>query len=82
MPHLQRQFILLLKFKMSNYLQDDKGNNSSMRLMCLISLFAAIGFGYLAIMQSSEQGVYICLSFLLSAFAPKAIQKQIENNKP
>lgn len=63
------------------YLEDDIGNKSSMRLMCIISLLAAIYFGYTAIKFNSDKGVELCAYFLIFAFAPKTAQKYIENNK-
>ncbi len=66
-----------------NFLQDDKGNASSMRLMCIMSLLAAIGFGYLTmsvIGTDHQTGVQITTLFLIAAFAPKALQKYIENS--
>jgi hypothetical protein len=65
-----------------NFLEDDKGNKSSMRLMCLCSLFAAMIFGYVTITggcTDRQTGVQITLIFVLAAFAPKAVQKYIEN---
>lgn len=63
-----------------NFLQDDKGNNSSMRLMCLISLCAAIVFGFIALTHSStnQNDIQITALFLIAAFAPKTLQKHIE----
>lgn len=63
-----------------SFLQDDHGNASSMRLMCLLSLVAAMGVAVLAILRPTPTGneVYIFYGFLLGAFAPKALQKHIE----
>lgn len=67
---------------MSEFLQDDKGNSSSMRMMCMISLIGALAFGLLTILLQSEgdnvSGIYITMGFLLGAFAPKSLQKFIE----
>lgn len=63
------------------FMDDDSGNKSSMRLMCFISLLAAIGFGAVTLLNKATDGgigVYITLSFLLGAFAPKAVQKVME----
>jgi len=69
----------------TGFLQDDKGSNSSMRLMCMISLFGALLFGLLTILLESKgdnvPGIYITMGFLLSAFAPKSLQKYIEEKK-
>ena len=68
--------------KTAGFLEDDKGNLSSMRLMCVISLIASIGFGLITTLHSAasqnENGLYITSAFLLGAFAPKAVQKLIE----
>ncbi len=58
-----------------------------MRLMSFIALFAAIGFGVVTIDRSSQNkdnntGIYITFSFLLAAFAPKALQKFAEEKLP
>lgn len=67
---------------MAAFLQDDKGNSSSMRLMCMIALFGSLVFGLLTILLESEgenvSGIYITMGFLVSAFAPKSLQKFIE----
>lgn len=62
------------------FLQDDNGNNSSMRLMSLIALIAAISFGGLTLAkpEAKEVGVNLTFSFLVAAFAPKAVQKFAE----
>lgn len=68
--------------KTTGFLEDDKGNPSSMRLMCVISLIASIGFGLITTLHSAasknENGLYITFAFLLGAFAPKALQKVME----
>jgi len=67
---------------MADFLQDDKGNDSSMRLMCMISLFGSLVFGLLTILLEAKSenvsGIYITMGFLVSAFAPKSLQKYIE----
>lgn len=70
------------------FLQEDNGSKSSIRLMSVISLVAAIGFGFLTIqtasanpanaMQVATPGLYITGMFVLGAFAPKALQKFME----
>ncbi len=72
------------------FFAEDNGTKSSMRLMCFTSLIAAIVFGTLTINISSMKsdkdavrpdtstGIYITFSFLLGAFAPKALQKFAE----
>ena len=57
------------------FLQDDSGSNSSMRLMCLLSLLGAFAFGYLAVVKNTDNSLYVFFAFIVAAFAPKAIQK-------
>jgi hypothetical protein len=66
------------------FLKDADGKPSSMRLMSLIALFASIYFAWMTLHSatSSQNGVYITTAFLLAAFAPKALQKFIENYYP
>ena len=67
----------------SGFFDEDNGNQSSMRLMCFVSLIAAICFGILTVLnsgqnQNNSEGIYITFGFLISAFAPKAVQKFAE----
>lgn len=70
--------------KQVGFFEEDNGNRSSMRLMSFVALIAAIVFGFLTILNpgnpnnNSEEGIYITFGFLLSAFAPKAVQKFAE----
>ena len=65
---------------MTGYFTENDNKKSSMRLMCLVSLFASIGVGAMTILRPvGGDGVYITMAFLLGAFAPKAIQKFAEN---
>jgi hypothetical protein len=68
----------------SGFFQEDNGTYSSMRLMCFVGLLAAITFGLLTILGKSDNGngIYITFGFLLSAFAPKAVQKFAEQKVP
>jgi hypothetical protein len=53
--------------------------------MCFIALLSSIWFGFLAITLAdgkNENGLYITTAFLLAAFAPKALQKFLENYYP
>lgn len=60
-------------------LQEDNGNYSSMRLMCIISLVAAIGAASLVIYgKGGDNGMMIFLIFMVGAYAPKLVQKFIE----
>ena len=68
------------------FLEDDRGNPSSMRLMSVISLIASIAFGLVSILHpvasKGANGLYITMAFLLAAFAPKALQKFAEMRVP
>lgn len=69
--------------KEHGYLTDHLGQPSSMRLMSMVALMAAIGFGLIALLHQAangENGLYFTVSFLLAAFAPKALQKFAESN--
>ncbi|ELS01185.1 hypothetical protein Xen7305DRAFT_00008870 [Xenococcus sp. PCC 7305] len=68
------------KPKKVGFLQEDNGNYSQMRLMCLLSLFAAIAFGGVAVMKDSHIGTEMAVLFAIGAFAPKALQKVAEQN--
>ena len=68
-----------MKNFMKSALQDDDGNTSSMRLMSLISLLAAIGIAVLPFFVDNHQGDNLhVLYFLTAAFAPKTVQKFAE----
>jgi hypothetical protein len=69
------------------YFQEDNGNYSSMRLMSMVALIAAILFGLLTVLgvggsTNAGNGIYITFGFLVSAFAPKAVQKFAEQKVP
>jgi hypothetical protein len=67
------------------FFSETSGKPSSMRLMCFIALLSSIWFGFLAITLAdgkNENGLYITTAFLLAAFAPKALQKFLENYYP
>jgi hypothetical protein len=70
--------------KPSGFLTDHQGKPSSMRLMSWVALLAAIGFGFLTLTKPTDEstGIYITFGFLISAFAPKAVQKFAENDLP
>jgi len=63
----------------SSFFEDDRGNKSSMRLMCFISLLASVLFGILTIYTGNQDGIIITFGFLVGCFAPKAVQKLAEN---
>ena len=62
------------------YLQDDNGNKSAMRLMCLMAMIAAIAFGALVVFRGdpSGNGLYISAMFLAAAMGGKIGQKALE----
>lgn len=68
----------------AGFLQEDNGNNSSMRLMSFVALIASIVFGLITILHKDAgvNGLYITFGFLLAAFAPKALQKFAEKRIP
>ncbi len=63
-------------------LTDSSGKTSAMRFMCICSLAASIGFGYLTINLETENaretGLLITTVFVFGAFAPKGMQKFLE----
>jgi len=68
------------------FLEDDRGNPSSMRLMSVVALIASIAFGLITVMHpvasQNTNGLYITMAFLIAAFAPKAVQKFAEAKFP
>lgn len=46
--------------------------------MCLLSLLGSFMFGWLTIKTGSDNGLIITLALIAGAFAPKAVQKIIE----
>lgn len=68
---------------MTGFLSEDNGNRSAMRLMCLMSLCAAIAFGWLVVVgKGSNDAPTIVWAFLGCAFAPKVAQKHLESKIP
>lgn len=66
------------------FMRDQTGKPSAMRLMSIIALLTSIWFGWITLNSNmqSQNGLYITTAFLLAAFAPKAVQKFIENYYP
>ena len=67
------------------YLTDDHGHPSSMRLMSMVALVAAIAFGSITLLHApadDTNGLYLTALFLVAAFAPKALQKFAEARFP
>lgn len=65
----------------AGFFQDNKGNNSAMRLMSLIALIAAICFGSYTLANSEKvgsAGTDITFAFLAASFGGKAAQKFAE----
>lgn len=63
------------------FLEEEPGKFSTTRLMSLISLAAACGFGYLTMTTHSDSGIMITVSFLTAAFTGKVASKLIEDKK-
>ena len=65
---------------MPSYLEDDKGNPSSMRLMSMLALIIAAALAFVQEFElgSAESKSELVLYFLVAAFAPKAVQKFAE----
>lgn len=65
------------------FFQNDRGHYSSLRLTGFLSLIAAIIFGFLTLSmkQSQGEGLYLTFGFLITAFAPKAVQKFAEKSE-
>ena len=68
--------------KNTGFFQEDSETYSSMRLMCFVSLLAAIGISFLTLKTGNSDGMTITFGFLVSAFAPKAVQKFAEQKVP
>ena len=62
------------------YLQDDAGNKSAMRLMCIIAMAAAVAFGALVVFRGDPggNGLYMSAMFLAAAMGGKIGQKALE----
>ena len=70
---------------MSGILNEEGGKPSTMRFMCIVSLFASVGFATITLLHplasQGANGIWITFAFLLGAFAPKALQKFAERVK-
>ena len=70
----------------TGFLEDHRGQPSSMRLMSMVALTASIMFALITLLHKqaamSENGVFITSAFLIAAFAPKALQKFAEAKIP
>ena len=65
----------------AGFLQDDNGNNSSMRLMCFIALITSIFFGFYTLVNSNQVGqvgTNLTFAFLASSFGGKVAHKFAE----
>jgi len=64
--------------ELSEFFQEDNGKYSTMRAMSFIALIAAIVFGAMTMLNKDSEGRYITTTFLVAAFAPKAVQRFAE----
>lgn len=62
----------------NEFLTDDKGHWSAVRLMALISLLAGIALSFLAVFLDSDRGCWMAITLIGAAFTGKVAQKQIE----
>jgi|GEM_PF-1199789 len=66
------------------FFQEANGMHSAMRLMCFVALLASIAFAFTTLWIAYHEkhdggnGIFITVSFLIAAFAPKAVQKFAE----
>lgn len=68
------------------YTEENKGEKSMMRLMCITSLWMSFFYGIvtiivacLALEMAVQAGLVLAGAHLVGAFVPKAIQKFAEN---
>ncbi len=64
--------------ELAEIFQEDNGKYSTIRAMSFIALIAAIVFGAMTMLNKEADGKYITTTFLVAAFAPKAVQKFAE----
>ena len=57
---------------MRQFFEDDNGNLSAMRLYCFIALIVAVVLSFM------DGGIDMVILWLVSAFAPKTVQKFVE----
>ena len=62
-----------------NFLQDNNGNDSLMRLMCVIALIIAGTIAIIGLLKNQNTDVMVAL-FLSAAFGGKVAQKKIEDD--
>ncbi len=64
------------------FLDDHKGQPSSMRLMSFVALAMSFAFGLIVVLApgaDKDNGLYLAVGFLIAAFAPKALHKFAES---
>lgn len=64
---------------LKTFLSDDSGNPSTIRVMSMLALISAIGYGIMIIDDPTAEQVRLVGQMLIGAFAPKAVQKFAEN---
>lgn len=62
---------------MKQFMSDDMGNASSLRLYCLISLLTAISLTWYGVLVNKDVYSFVLL-YLVATFAPKVVQKFAE----
>ena len=64
--------------ELAEFFQDDTQKYSTIRAMSFIALIAAIVFGAIGMTNKDSDGKYFTTTFLVAAFAPKAVQRFAE----
>lgn len=78
-PLIKKIFAKAVEKKMSNFLEEDNGNKSSMRLMSFIALLAAVIIALIGVWFDKQLAITFVEAFLAAAFIPKTVQKFAES---